>query len=182
MPDMKTENLTEDQIEELLLHKVANLERHMESLQLQLDDLDEQLDRAKLALDAYQDRHKIKKVVPEVINVTKPNGKPTLSDKAEQIFLKLNKPLTAPELTKAINEFFPGKKKLESKTFSASWSGIYRDAQKPFQRMVFPNNPNESKYYYGLKTWFDNNKLKNEYVNRIESNKLPDIHKELFGP
>lgn len=162
--------LSDIEIRNLLIHKVNDIQLKIADTESILEDLENQLLKAEMALDAYsEDEPIIKKPTRPTSAEIKANSKLTLAERVERVFIKLQKPLTASEIVKALNEYLPAKKTVENSSFSPQWSGIYRDPKRPFAKAEFPDNPNETKYYYGLKDWFEGDGvLKEEYASRID--------------
>lgn len=86
-----------------------------------------------------------------------------LARKMEGALVALQTPLTSSEFRAAVNRAYPEKVVSES-AWSPQLSTIYRDKAKPFQRVEFPDNPSEYRFFYGLKSWFNGEKLKPEYL------------------
>lgn len=173
---------TNQNFRNLLVKEIGDIKLSIRKLQLTLR-------RAESALSAYDAttmevrvaKKKVKLVRTAFPTSKKPADRErtkriTAADRLENVLEKFRVPLTSSEALKAMNEAFP-EKKLSSESWSPQLSTIYKDDKRPFRRIEFKENPNETRYFYGLKKWFDGDVLKQEYMERLAKR-----HKIYAGP
>ncbi len=150
-------------------NSVDLLKKEIASKKAQIADLERLLKLDLQALAVYTGvppKVKRQKRVARVPKAKKNEKKSTLADKMESVLLSLDKPLTSSQFFTAINNRFPASN-LTSTSWSPQLSMIYRNPAKPFKRKEYPNNPFETRFYYGLKKWFVNEQLRPEYSKKI---------------
>lgn len=162
---MDYKDLSDNQIKDLLQKRVNDLKGKI----AQLTALKDQLSKAEKALAVYRQNEPEVTAIDfstiTVINSGK-NHKITAAGKMEHVLELYRVPLTSSELLKAINEEYP-RKKIAAESWSPQLSSIYRDEDKPFKRAEFPENPQETRFFYGLKAWFDGDNLKEEFLSKL---------------
>lgn len=158
---MSKENLSEVGIRNFFKKMVNDLRNEIEPLQ-------DKLRKAELALDALEPESSSKTIVVPITNIKtgKPSKTLTLAERAGKILNKVKTPLTSRELLDLINSTWDDRQ-WGFKNFSGRWSHVYRDKNKPFKVREYPENPNEIKFFYGLKIWFIGDDFKEEYRNRL---------------
>lgn len=76
-----------------------------------------------------------------------------------------------PQTTRELFDAYCKETGKESKfiTFAGNVSQILSDYPDEFKRHEFKNRPVNQKYYIGVAEWFDGNKLKHEYLDKIKN-------------
>jgi hypothetical protein len=93
-------------------------------------------------------------------------GSGTFKDTIKSIFQAEGKPL----ITKQAMALYTTKtgKVVNYKSFSGAFSGLSTRGTL-LKKIEFPENPIESRYYYGLGEWFNGEILKAEYMEKIKA-------------
>lgn len=85
---------------------------------------------------------------------------PSISEGQFKILDELQKPMTASMLRQAYEDLT--NKTVNKSSFSASLS-----TNSKIKKIVFPDNPLHTRNWYGLKGWFNGEKLKEEFASKI---------------
>lgn len=168
---MKSKTSEKPSFRDLLVKEIDDIKVQIAELQLNLSKAEGALETYDMVRTFTKKKAPVKpKMVRKKFNTpAQPDVvKRTAADRFEFVLEKFKVPLTSSEILKAMNEAFPDKK-LEPESWSPQLSNIYKDPKRPFQRIEFSGNPNETKYFYGLKKWFDGDALKDEYFKKLSS-------------
>ena len=132
-------DLTDKQIRDNLLNKVA-------LIQAQQNALEEQLKKVRIALEVYSRSKDGSKNGSELT--------PTFKSKIQTIFKESDRFLSSNEVKDRVNIRFPDKIYSQAK-FSGQFSIIYK--KLGIKRFEQKDAPISMRYFYGLKSWFDKN-------------------------
>lgn len=154
-------NLTEEQIKQALKDKIKQLEI--------------QIENCKVALRAFGDSNgglqqtlfiTDQKSSSEVI-VAKTDRK-TVRARVEGLLADAQRPMTSREIMDVLNRVY--NKVYTFENFSGNFSQTYRKAGSKIQKYEIADAPIELKTVYGLKSWFNGEEMKREYINRFVDN------------
>jgi len=132
-------DLTDKQIRDSLLNKVALIKSQQKALE-------EQLKKVQTALEVYSPKSTDSKNGAEMIH--------TFKSKIQTIFNESERFLTSNEVKDRVNIRFPNKIYSQAK-FSGQFSITYQ--KLGIKRFEEKDNPITTRFYYGLKDWFDKN-------------------------
>lgn len=137
------------------------------TIRQKIEELKEQIRNYETTLETLdeiygEEQEQIFELTPE----DKPKRKLTLKMKTEAVLKETQEPLTSRQLMNVINQRYP-EKKYKFGQFSGQFSVIYRRKNSNIRNYEIPDAPPKFKVFYGLKSWFSGNDLKQEYKDKI---------------
>jgi len=89
----------------------------------------------------------------------------SMRNKAKVVFETVNRLLLMRELMEEMHKLFPDKQYADTSAFSGQFSNVLKRKTNIFHRIEFPEHPSQTRFYYGLKIWFNpDGSPKPEYV------------------
>ncbi|GAB3911715.1 hypothetical protein [Mucilaginibacter boryungensis] len=136
--------------------------------------IQEHLNKAKelqAALDVIMSifpEEKVEKPAPQPYDFSgfKPVLRNTFKNTILGILRKEDKPLTVRQALSLYQD--ETHRDIVFPSFSGQFS-ILNTKEKAIKKIIFPNNPIEDRFYYGLPEWFNGNVLKQEYMKKIKA-------------
>lgn len=154
-------NLTEEQIKQGLRDKVKQLEAQIEA--------------CKIALRAFGENNKsqepnlfINESKTTVSGITPKRDRKTVRSRVEGLLADAQQPMTSREIMDNINQLYT--KNYTFENFSGNFSQTYRKPGSKIQKYEIADVPIELKTVYGLKSWFNGEDMKPDYLQRFLDN------------
>ena len=154
-------SLTEEQIKQGLKDKIKQLETQIEACKIALRAFGDNSTSVQEGLFTSEPKF------PREVIVANKNRK-TVRSRVEGLLADAQRPMTSREIMDSINQTY--NKKYTFNNFSGNFSQTYRKAGSKIEKYEIADVPIELKTVYGLKSWFEGEEMKREYVQRFMDN------------